>query len=46
MANADVFKDASIDDDRHECSLQAEAGNKKGHLITKGVVRLENLYDL
>ena len=33
MANTDIFKDAEIDDDKHEHSLQAEDGNRKGHLI-------------
>jgi len=46
MANDDVFKDAAIKDDKHEWSLQAEAGNRKGHLIMKGVALLEMLYDL
>jgi len=46
MANIDVFKDAVIDDDEHKSSLQAEAGNRKGHLITKGVETLEKRYDL
>jgi len=46
MANTHIFKDAVIDDDKHEPSLQAEAGNRKGHLITKGAASLENLYDL
>lgn len=46
MANGDVFKDVAIDDDEHEHSLQAEAGNRKGHLITKGVVTLEHIFDL
>ena len=26
MANAEVFKDATIDNDEHECSMQEEAG--------------------
>jgi len=46
MANTNVFKDAVIDDDKHECSLQAEVGNMKCHIITKDVESLENLYDL
>ena len=46
MANVDIFKDTVIDDDEHEHSLQAEANNKKGHLITKCVATLENIYDL
>ena len=46
MTNANVLKDVEIDDDELECSLQAAIGNKKGHLITKGVATLENIYDL
>eukprot|EP00253_Pinus_taeda_P034817 PITA_34817 len=46
MANADVFKHAMINDEKNERSLQAEAGNRKGHLITKGVATLENIYEL
>jgi len=46
MANADIFKDAVTDDNKHECSLQARANDMKGHIITKSVVSLENLYDL
>ena len=46
IANIDVFKDAAIDDDEHERSLQAEAGNMKSHIITKGVASLEKLYEM
>jgi len=46
MANANIFKDAVMDDDEHEWSLQAEAGNMKGLLIIKGVASLEKIYDL
>lgn len=46
MANVDVFKDAAIDEDEHEQSLQAGVDDKKGNLIPKGVVSLENIYDL
>lgn len=46
MVNDDTFKDAAIDEDEHEQSLQAGVDIKKGHLIPKGVVSLEKLYDL
>ena len=46
MANVDVFKDAVIDEDEHEQSLQVVADDKKGNLIPKGVVSLEKLYEL
>lgn len=46
MANADVFKDVAIDEDEDERSLQAGVDGMKGHIITKGVVSLEKLYDL
>lgn len=46
MANTDTFKDAAIDKYEHEQSSQAGEDIKKGHLIPKGVVSLENLYDL
>ena len=46
MANADIFKDAAIDVDEHDLSLQAGANDMKGHIITKDVVSLEKLYDL
>jgi len=46
MANTDVFKDAAIDEDEHEQSLQVGVDDKKGNLIPKGVVSLEKLYDL
>jgi len=46
MANVDVFKDTTIDEDEHEQSLQAAADHKEGNLITKGVVSIQNLYEL
>lgn len=46
MANSDVFKDAAIDEDEHEQYLPTGDDDKKGNLIPKGVVSLENLYDL
>ena len=46
MDNVDVFKDAAIDDEEHERSLQVEYGNRKDHLITKGVASFEKIYDL
>lgn len=46
MANTNIFKYVATDDDKNECSLQAETGNMKGHLIRKGVATLENIYDL
>ena len=46
MANVVVFKDVTIDEDKNEQSLQVADDDKKGNLIPKGVVSLENLYDL
>lgn len=46
MANGDVFKDATIDEDMHEQSLQDTPDENKGNPIPKGVVSLEKLYDL
>lgn len=46
MSNADTFKDAVIDEDKHEWPLQEEASSKKGHLIPKGVASLEKIHDL
>lgn len=46
MANADVFKDTMIHEDEHVKSLQATTDDKKGNLIPKGMVSLENIYDL
>lgn len=46
MANANTFKDAVIDEEKHKRSLQAKTSSKKGHLILKGVTSLEKLYDL
>lgn len=46
MANTDIFKDAAINDNEHECSQKIGDDDIKGHIITKGVVSLENLYDL
>jgi len=46
MANVDDFKDATIDDYEHECSLEEEVGDMKGHIITNGLASLEKLYDL
>ena len=46
MAKNDVFKDATIDEDEHEQSLQSTIDDSKGNLIPKGVVSLKKLYDL
>eukprot|EP00253_Pinus_taeda_P021722 PITA_21722 len=37
MANADIFKDAAIDEDEHEKYLQDGADDKKCNLTPKGV---------
>jgi len=37
MANANIFKDAAIDEDDHEQYLQNETSISKGNLIPKGV---------
>lgn len=46
MANVDVFKDAAIDEDKHEKTLQDAASASKGNLMLKGVVSLDKLYYL
>ena len=46
MANANMFKDAVIDEDEHEKALQDVANASKGNLIPKDVVSLEKLYYL
>ena len=46
MANTNVFKDATIDEDEHKRPLQDAANESKRNLIPKGVVSLENLRDL
>jgi len=46
ISNTHVIKEATIDDDEHKRSLQAEASDSKGHLITKDMAMLEKLYDL
>lgn len=45
MANTDVFKDATIDEAKHEKTLKDKTNARKGILIPKGVVSLEKLYD-
>lgn len=46
MANIDVFKDASINEDVNEQSIQDTTDDSKGNLIPKSVVSLKKLYDL
>jgi len=46
MENIDVFKDAMIDEDEHEKELYDATNTSKGNLIPKGVVSLDNLYNL
>lgn len=46
MANADVFKNATIDKDEHDKVLQYEARASKENHTLKGVLSLEKLYDL
>lgn len=46
MANADVFKDVSIDEDEHDQALQEASSAMKGNNTPKSVVSLEKLYDL
>lgn len=45
MTSAKVFKDAAIDEEEHERSLQ-EVDSRKGNTIPKGVVMLEKLFDI
>lgn len=46
MDIADIFKDASIEEDGHEKALKEAYNVMKGKTMPKGVVSLENLYDL
>lgn len=46
MANVDVFKDAPIEEDEHEKPLHEKIVVMKGNTVPKGVVSLENIYDL
>lgn len=46
MLNVDVFKDTSIDEDEHKKEFQDEDSARKRNLVLKGLVLLENLYDL
>ena len=46
MENANIFKDATIDEEEHEKTLQDAANASKGNLIPKGVMSLEKLYNL
>jgi len=46
MENVDVFKDAAIDEDEHEKSLQDVGRVNKENTMPKGMVSLENMYDL
>lgn len=45
MANANVFKDATLDEDKHEKVFQDAARENKENPMPKDVVSLENLYD-
>lgn len=46
MENANVLKNASIDEDEHKKALQDEARTSKGKIMPSGVVSFEKLYDL
>lgn len=46
MVNADVFKNATINEDNNKKALQEAASARKGNLIPKDVVLLEKFYRL
>lgn len=46
LANIDIFKDKTINEDKHDKSLQGRAKICDGNPMPKGVVSLENLFDL
>jgi len=46
MVNANVFNDATIDEDKHRKALQDETHMNKVNSMSKGVVSLENMYEL
>ena len=46
MLNTDVFKDAVIEEEDHDQSLQKEKEERKGNPMPKGIVSLEKLFDL
>ena len=43
MANVDIFKGATIDEEVHEQSIQDITDDNKDNLISKGLVSLEKL---
>ena len=46
IANDDIFKDETIDEDVHDQSMEDISNDSKGKPIPKGVVSLEKLYEL
>lgn len=46
MVNVDVFKDATIEENEHEKSLQEVFQASKGNTMPKCVVSQEKIYDL
>jgi len=46
MENAEVFKDAAINEEEHDKTLQDEVDSWKGNTLPKGVVSLEIFFDL
>ena len=46
MANVDVLKYVSIEEDEHSQALQEVSNATKGNIMPKGVVAMEKLYDV
>lgn len=46
MANANIFKDAVIEEDEHNKVVQEASNAMKGNTMPKGVLSLDNLYGL
>ena len=46
MLNTDMLKDTIIEEEDHDQALQKELGDHKENPIPKGIVSLENLFDL
>ena len=46
MLNTDVFKDVVIEEEDHDQALQKEQEEGKGNPMPKGIMSLENLFDL
>jgi len=45
LANTNIFKDATIEKEEHDKSLEAKDKLQEGNPMLKGVISLEKLYD-